>query len=250
LFGLLFRRISGFLAIGSENKEFYKFYGVSENKIFLTPYAIENERFIEGYEKLINLKDEIKKEIGIPLDKVVILFSGKLIEKKRPMDLLKAFERIDTDSKALVYLGDGILRKTLENYVRERNINDVYFFGFRNQNELPKYYVMADIFVLPSSIGETWGLVVNEAMCFHLPVIVSDMVGCGRDLVKVGENGFVYPVADIKKLAVCLLKLLQNSQLRKRMGERSLEIIDRWSYKENVDGILAALRFINNSEGA
>jgi len=246
LLGLLFRGVSGFLAIGSENKEFYKFYGVPENKIFLMPYAVENERLIEGYENLTSLKDKIKEEIGIPLDKVIILFSGKLIEKKRPMDLLKAYERVDTDSKALVYLGDGVLRKPLENYVREGNIKDVYFLGFKNQNELPKYYAMADIFVLPSFIGETWGLVVNEAMCFDLPVIVSDMVGCGRDLVKDDENGFVYPVGDIGRLANCLLRLLKEPELRERMGRRSLEIIKKWSFKEDIEGVLSALKFIKS----
>lgn len=246
LLGSLFKRFAGFLAIGTENREFYKFYGVSDEKIFFTPYAIENERFMKNYEELLSKKDELKKEHGIPLDKVVILFSGKLIDKKRPMDLLMAYEKVSLENKALVYIGDGYLRRDLEEYVREKKLENVYFLGFKNQTELPKYYIMADIFVLPSSVGETWGLVVNEAMCFHLPVIVSDMVGCGSDLVKHGENGLIYPVGDIDKLADCLLRLLQDQALREKMGKLSIEIISKWSYKEDIEGILTALEYVRN----
>ena len=84
--------------------------------------------------------------------------------------------------------------------MKTRYLNDVRFLGFKNQTELPEYYSLADIFVLPSGMGETWGLVTNEAMCFSLPVIVSDMVGCSLDLVIPGENGFIFAVGDTKKL--------------------------------------------------
>lgn len=241
LLGLLFRKISGFLAIGSENKEFYKFYGVPENKIFLTPYTIENERFMQAYEKHSGIRTEIKKENGIPPDKVVILFCGKLIEKKRPFDLLKAYELIDTGTRALVFIGEGILRKQLEEYVKEKRIPNVYFLGFKNQDELPKYYTLADIFVLPSSHGETWGLVVNEAMCFALPVIVTDLVGCGKDLVKHGENGFIYQVGNIHQLAEYLTMLVNDPLLREKMGKRSLEIISCWNIEKTTGGIISAL---------
>lgn len=241
---LLFRIIDNFLYVGQQNKEFYEFYGVPESKLSFVPYAVENERFIRGYEEYKNRKGEIKKEIGISPYKVVILFSGKLIVKKRPMDLLMAYERLQSENKALVYIGDGYLRENLEEYTKKRNLKDVYFFGFKNQTELPKYYVASDIFVLPSTIGETWGLVVNEAMCFHLPIIVSDMVGCGKDLVKHGENGYIYPVGNIQKLADCLLKLLQKPELRERMGKCSLEIISEWSFKEDIEGILSALEYV------
>jgi len=238
---LLFGIIGAFLYIGHENREFYRFYGAPESKLFFAPYVVENERFIRGYKEFKSRRREIKKEIGIPPDKVVILFSGKLIGKKRPMDLLMAYESLQSENKALIYMGDGHLRENLEEYTKKRNLRDVYFLGFKNQTELPKYYVASDIFVLPSAAGETWGLVVNEAMCFHLPVIVSDMVGCWRDLVKHGENGFVYPVGNIDRLANHLLKLLKEPDLREKMGKQSLEIITKWSYKKDIEGILAAL---------
>jgi len=83
-------------------------------------------------------------------------------------------------------------------------------------------------------------------MCFRLPVIVSDMVGCRDDLVRHGENGFVYPVSNVDKLADYLLTLLQNHELREKMGKRSFEIISKWSYEKDVEGILLALDYLNN----
>ena len=240
---ILFNLIDGFLYVGKENKEFYKFYGVPEYKLFFVPHAIENERFIKSYNELVNKKDEIKKEIGIPPNKIIILFSGKLIEKKRPMDLLVAYEKVKTDNKALVYVGDGYLRKKLEEYAERNKISDVYFVGFKNQTEIPKYYAIADIFVLPST-SETWGLVVNEAMCFHLPIIVSDIVGCGKDLVKHGENGYIFPVGDVSKLAEYLEDLIINKEKRRKFGERSFEIIQDYSYEKDIEGILKALKSI------
>lgn len=242
----LFKIIDCFLFIGQQNKEFYRFYGVPENKLFFAPYAVDNQRFVNAYEKLLKQRNEIRDEIGISQDEIVILFCGKLIDKKRPMDLLIAYEKVRVNNKALIYIGDGILRKRLEDYVKAKELKNVFFLGFRNQTEFPKYYGASDIFVLPSTIGETWGLVVNEAMCFSLPVIVSDMVGCGKDLVRHGENGFIYPVGNMDKLADYLFKLLKSSELREKMGKRSFEIISKWSYKENIEGILLALEYISN----
>jgi glycosyltransferase involved in cell wall biosynthesis len=117
----------------------------------------------------------------------------------------------------------------------------VHFVGFKNQTELPQYYGLADIFVLPSGIGETWGLVVNEAMCFGLPIIVSDLVGCGSDLVKPAENGYTFPVGDVKELVNRLEGLIANRESRIAFGEKSFEIIQNYNYEKDVDGILTAM---------
>jgi len=236
----LFTRVSGFFAVGQENADFYKFYGAKEKKIFLTPYAVENERYIECYNRLGVDKNRIRKEIGILSDKTVILFSSKLIERKRPMDILRAYEDLKMDDIALVYIGDGHLMASLEMNAKTKGLKNVYFRGFINQMEISKYYAMADIFVLPSD-DEPWGLVVNEAMCFHLPVIVSDRVGCYKDLVKHGENGFVFKAGNIAELSGYLKKLILDSELRRSMGAKSFDIIKGWDYKADVRGILSAL---------
>ena len=117
----------------------------------------------------------------------------------------------------------------------------IHFVGFKNQTELPKYYAIADVFVLPSQTGETWGLVVNEAMCFGLPIIASDIIGCAPDLVRHGENGFVFPSGNKEKLSDSIQDLISNQEKRMRFGNESLKIIQGYNYDKDVEGILSAL---------
>ena len=141
----------------------------------------------------------------------------------------------------LVFMGDGALRLELEKYVEKNNLKNIHFVGFKNQTELPKYYAMADVFILPSGVGETWGLMVNEAMCFGLPVIVSDIVGCGFNLVKQGENGYIFPLGNVERLADYLTAILENFNKRILFGEKSFSIIQKYNYENDIKGILKAI---------
>lgn len=248
ILGSLFKHVKGFLFIGEENKEFYRYYGVSESKLFFAPYAVDNERFIRSYDMLREKKNELKQGLGIALDKVVIFFCGKLIDKKRPLDLLLAYERVKTPNKALIFIGDGELREKIEESIREKELKDVYILGFKNQTELPQYYVLGDIFVLPSGMGETWGLVVNEAMCFKLPIIISDMVGCAKDLVKHGRNGYIYPMGDVEKLVSYLEILINDEDKRRKFGEESFKMVQGYSYQKDMEELVKALEYIRDDK--
>ena len=241
---ILFSMVDGFLAIGKENRKFYRFYNQNSSKIFFAPYSIDNDRFI----KCNNMPDEsrsgLKEKLRIGADKKVILFCGKLISKKRPMILLKAYEKLNIKNKSLIFVGDGKLKPELENYVRNNKIMDVHFAGFKNQSEIPEYYAVADVFVLPSGYGETWGLVVNEAMCFKLPIIVSCVAGCSSDLVKHGGNGFILKDESVEELCHYLTKSLADDIARKQMGEKSFDMINKWSFEEDVKGIVSAIESI------
>jgi glycosyltransferase involved in cell wall biosynthesis len=242
----LFKRIACFLPIGTLNAEYYKHYGVPEKKMFLVPYSVDNDFFQKKYNELLDYRSELKRRLGFSTEASVILFASKMIPRKRAMDLLMAYEKIqDKVNASLVFVGDGIERLMLEEYTNSRKIRNVHFLGFKNQTELPEYFSIADVFVLPST-DEPWGLIINEAMNFGLPIITTDQVGAGYDLVKDRGNGFIYPVGDVGTLSDYLLKLLQNSELREKMGKHSLEIISKWSFKEDVEGILAALEYIRN----
>jgi len=243
----LFRRTSAFLAIGRYNADFYRAYGVPKEKIYLIPYAVNNDFFLSQAEKLANCKAELKQELGIAPGVPVVLYSGKLIGKKRPSDLLKAFEYVLKTQKAvLVYVGAGSLEPELKHYAETKHL-PVVFAGFRNQTELPKWFAIADVFVLPSA-DEPWGLVVNEAMCFSLPIVASDQVGAAGDLVRGGMNGFVFSPGDTRSLSEHLEPLLSDPVLRASFGTKSREIIEHWSYRENVNGILNCLEQLANAK--
>jgi glycosyltransferase involved in cell wall biosynthesis len=241
----LFRRTSAFLAIGRLNAEFYRVHGVPKEKIYMVPYAVNNDFFLSQADKLANCKEKLKQELGIAPELPVVLYAGKLIEKKRPFDLLKAFEYVSRTQKAvLVYVGAGSLEPELKQYAEAKHL-PVVFAGFRNQTELPRWFAIADVFVLPSR-DEPWGLVVNEAMCFSLPVVASDQVGAAGDLVREGINGFVFSSGDARSLSEHLEMLLSDPVLRARLGQKSREIIEHWSYRENVNGVLTCLEHLAN----
>lgn len=236
-----FKFCSGFLYLGEENRKFYRYYGVPDQKLFFCPYSVENERFISEHEALREKKFLLRKEIGISSGAFVILYLGKLIPKKRPFDLLCAFHELQLKNSVLVFVGDGALRSSLERYVQDYDVQSVYFSGFQNQTEIGTFYAMSDVFVLPSDVGETWGLVINEAMCFSLPVIVSDVVGCAPDLVHHGENGFIFPVGDVYSLQGYLRVLHDNPHRRKMFGEASFRIVQLYNHEESAKGIIRAL---------
>jgi glycosyltransferase involved in cell wall biosynthesis len=241
LVGALVRRIDAALAIGALNREFYRAYGVPEARIFSVPYAVDNERFLAEAERLRGDRAALRDSLGWPRDVPVILSVGKLIPRKRPHDILDAYAAIAADHPAaLVFLGEGSERRRLEDTAGRLRLPRVLVTGFVNQTEIPRYYAAADVLVLPSS-HEPWGLVLNEGMCFGLPVIASGMVGAAPDLARDGENGFVYPVGDTGALARALAVLLGNPDLRRRMGERSRQIVEAFSYDADVRGILEAL---------
>ena len=147
-----------------------------------------------------------------------------------------------------MFVGEGPLRGEMERLISSSGLKNVHILGFRNQSELPACYAMADALVLPSE-SEPWGLVVNEAMCFGLPIVVSDRVGSAPDLVRSGRNGFVYPMGDVSALAGCLRKLIANDVARAEMGRQSMEIITRWGLDQDVEGILAAAAYVTRQAG-
>ncbi|TLX73209.1 glycosyltransferase family 4 protein [Labilibacter sediminis] len=237
---IIFPRIDKFLFIGQQNKAFYLHMGVTEEKLFFTPYCVDNLRFQAEYNELRNQRTEIRQQLVDHDQTFIVLTSGKLIEKKRPMDLLKAFHLLDKSDCHLIFLGDGELRKDIAQYCVENGLTNVTITGFKNQSELAKYYVAADLFVLPSGMDETWGLVSNEAMNFHLPLIASDLPGSAHDLIDEGKNGFVYPTGDEKALTGYLELMHNKKNELNKWGYRSSEIVANYSYKQVIKGICQA----------
>ncbi len=116
------------------------------------------------------------------------------------------------------------------------------FAGFQNQLEIPRYYDLCDVFVLPSLL-EPWGLVINEVMNAGRAVVVSDQVGAAPDLVRDGENGFVFPAGDVGALSDCLLRILSDPDLCRRMGDRSRAMIGDWGFLQDLQGLRQALDY-------
>lgn len=227
-------QFDAFLYVGKKNKEYLKHYGVAAERLFFAPHCIDNDAFARGAMEINRAAS--RERLGIKPSQLAVLFVGKLLDIKRPYDLVDSLQLLRSQGvdSIGVFVGDGPLRCKLENQGRERNV-PLIFQGFRNQTELPESYVAADVLVLPSG-SETWGLVVNEALASGTPVVVSDAVGCAPDLVTEGETGAVYPVGDIAMLADALKRTL----VIKRQSPQIFRKADNYSIHKAAQGILDA----------
>lgn len=238
--GSVLRHARAFLAIGTPSRKFYRAHYIPEERVFFSPYSVDNEFFRRESARWRARRNELRRSLRMDPCLPVILFCGKLIPRKRPADLLGAFERLRRPA-TLLFVGEGSLRPQLERRAAGRS--DVVFAGFVNQREVPRYYALADVFVLPSD-KEVAPLVVHEAMACGLPVILSDAIPSCVDFVRPGENGFLFPMGDQSALSACLERILGEEALRSQMGERSFRLIQAWSPEAGAEGVVQALRHI------
>ncbi len=231
--GRIFGRCSGFLAIGSLNREYYLKRGVDAARIFPMPYAVDNDAFRDAAQMARVTRPDLRERLGIGASAPVVLYAGKLSRRKRADLLIRAMRKLDDLSPppVLVLAGDGELMGKLRS-----TAPDAHFPGFVNQSELPAYYDMADAFVLPSEC-EPWGLAVNEAMACGTAVVVSDQVGSAPDLVD-ASNGAVFNAGDVQGLANALRHVLANAG---PMGRAASDKIGSWNFDADISGLKAAL---------
>jgi len=239
------RNASGLLCVGSLNRQYYLHHGARREQLFHVPYAVDNEALQEAVRAARPRVRELRSEIGAADGVPVVIFASKIMERKNPLLLLEAFAALPCRDSAppgmLVYVGDGPQRPELEARIEALGMGQwVKVVGFKNQSELPSWFAMADLFVLPSR-REPFAMVVNEAMNAGLPVIATDEVGAAADLVRDGENGYVVRANDEPSMQIALSKALADPVALGSMGAGSVEIIDRWSYEDDIRGVMTAL---------
>jgi glycosyltransferase involved in cell wall biosynthesis len=170
-----------------------------------------------------------------PSEKLEIIFSGQLIDRKGVDVLLAAFARVGRENARLHLrlLGSGPKGDHYRSMVPQEIANRIDFAGHVDPQELPEIFAKADIFCLPSR-HDGWGVVVNEALGAGLPIIVSDKVGAGADLVQHGRNGLITSAGDVDALADALRLLGSDDNLRASMAEESRIISEDWGIDEGV----------------
>jgi glycosyltransferase involved in cell wall biosynthesis len=231
----LYRRIDAFSSIGTDATEHLRRHGVSDDRIFVAPYSVDNELIDRQIAE--NPRDRSRAELGIDPAQRVILFSGKLIPRKQPLVLADAIARLaDTSSVTVCYIGSGEQAAAVEARLRPILGPRLLMPGFVNQSRLGTYFAAADVFVLPTA-HDTWGLVVNEAMQWGLPCIVSERAGCTRDLIVDGETGFLFRHDDVQGLASLLDRCLTNPELCQRIGQAARSRVAAFSSSAAAKGL-------------
>lgn len=243
----IYRRFAACLYVGKANYGYFRDHGVPDDRLFFSPHAIDNGRFLAQSESAAQAAHQWKQTLGIPTDHSVILFAGKFITKKRPLDLLHAFLQAQLPQTSLLFVGAGPLEAELR--TQAANHPHIYFAPFQNQSQMPRTYAIADLVVLPSyGPGETWGLAINEAMGMGKAVLVSSHVGCGLDLVQSGQNGLIFPAGDRAGLTMALRTACGDRAQLHTWGQNSRKRIDHYSYTQTTAGLLTALKFCINSK--
>ena len=242
LLGWLLRRTQAGLYIGSRNREFLSSMGMPDDRLFPVPYSVDNERFASEAERLRAGRADLCSRYGLDPGLPTFMFCGKLIPKKRPLQLLEAYLSAGLSDKAqLLFVGEGMLRPELERRIQAHQLKNVHLLGFLNQSQMPLAYVLGEVLCLITDATETWGLVVNEALACGRPVIVSDSVGCVPDLVGT-ENGWLVLRDDQEQLTHTLATAFEKHADWEKMGCAGRRRVTGNIFALMADGVISALK--------
>jgi glycosyltransferase involved in cell wall biosynthesis len=243
LFRTLYRQFAVLTCVGAANRDYFIALGVPAKKLFFAPHSVNHELFDPSLAGPRAAAEALRAQLGLAPGTCVVLFAGKLTAAKQPRELLEAFLALDAPGTALVFVGDGEEKSVLLDRARAAPPGRVHFLPFANQSEMPARYLLADIFALPSrGVYETWGLAVNEAMHMGVPCLVSDLVGCQRDLVFDGETGWVFRAGDAVHLQEKLATALATPPAQREKIKRAVaEKISHYTYAQTTEGFIHAL---------
>lgn len=222
--------------------------GAPAEKVFILPNATNLTIKSSDYFKMENLRYKWHEQ-------KVILYVGQLRKLKGVHYLIKAFAKLksEVDNVSLLIIGKGEYEDKLINLCKKLNITrEVRFLGFIKNEDLGPYYLLADLFVMPSVIdhgfAEAWALVVNESMAFETPVIATDAVGCAFEMIENNVNGYIIPEKDENALYKSMLKLLSDDHLIEKMGKNSrVKVEKEFTYEKMIDGFNQAVKFLKIS---
>ncbi|WP_316736057.1 glycosyltransferase family 4 protein [Pedobacter aquatilis] len=229
--------------VGKANKVYFKEFGLKEEQLVFAPHAVDNERFSEDRSNEVK---HLRESLYLTSNDKLILFAGKLEEKKSPQLLLNAFLDLNLENTHLLFVGSGESEENLKLKVEKilRQAKDdihrrIHFMDFQNQSYMPVIYQACDLFCLPSKgPNETWGLAVNEAMAAGKGILVSDKVGCSQDIIT-EHNGYIFENENILSFKQGLKSLLYRNL--HEMGQSSEKIICKWTFEDQVKKIIKEL---------
>jgi glycosyltransferase involved in cell wall biosynthesis len=243
----IFPRVTGVLTVGQDGRDFAMKYGAPLERIHYAPHTIDVEHYSTGWKAALPERDQIRSELG--LKGTTFIYVGRMFDGKGLDHFFDAYaelqRRLDQPI-SLLMVGDGPDEQHLRERCAREGLQNVVFAGFQQKPVVPRFYAAADVFVFPT-LGDPYGLVVDEAMACSMPVISTSSAGEIRDRIEDGVNGFIVPPANSAALLDRMEVLARDSELRSRMGETSSVRIaghtpERWAMdlEHAVDAIIAS----------
>jgi glycosyltransferase involved in cell wall biosynthesis len=235
---LFVSKADGIAAAGKATVDYVKGLGAREGRIFLAPISTDNEFFAREAGKVD--REQEKQRLGYP--RLLVLYSGRLVREKGVFVLLEAYQKVSRElpDVGLLVVGHGPEQNAMEDFCRHADLKQVYFLGAWQYHEMPYFYALADLLVLPT-FSDPWGLVVNEAFACGVPAVVSNVAGACDDLIVGGETGFAVRPGDPGELADRILRVLGDAELRLRMSADCRELIRKYSPDACAAGLLSCL---------
>jgi glycosyltransferase involved in cell wall biosynthesis len=220
----ILKSVDLFLTVGDENERYFAHYGVAKERFHRVPFSIDSKALEAALANRGEIRERVRRQLGATDDAVLILTAGKLIPRKAQGDLIQAVAKLQQEGgrRAVVLIaGDGPERARLEGLAKPLG-DAVKFLGFVTVDQLPDYYVSADVYAHPSS-HDPHPLAISEALYCGLPVVASDRVGSigPTDDVQVGRNGWAYRDGDVAGLAGALREMIADAENRRRASEVS-----------------------------
>jgi glycosyltransferase involved in cell wall biosynthesis len=241
----IYASVDAMLIPAKSHEKDFQYWGFNEKQVFYGLNVIDNQWFSEHSPKNLIERTKLRNKLNLP--ESFFLGVGRFVKKKNWNDVLLAYDQICQNINkppALVLVGDGPEKQNLKKIIETKKIEKVIFKSFVSQEKICSYYSFSELLILASSSGETWGLVVNEAMACSLPVIVSKQCGCASTLVNEGENGFSFSAGNITELASKMTTFINlSNDTKKRMGEYSKNIINDWSLDRFAQGAWEAIQY-------
>lgn len=236
------KRAAACLASGQYAKNYFLTFGAREERIYIhnftTLFNTDISKSVVGEDE----KKYIKYNLGLKNRKIVLAV-GRFIKSKRFDVLIKSWKYIN-DMKydyELIIIGGGDEKQDYISEIENFKISNITLIDYLEKEKLKQYYLASDLFVLPTA-SDTWGLVINEAMAFGLPIITTDKCIAGLELIENNINGYIVPVGDDAVLSSKIISILQNDKLRQKMSENNLNKIRNYTIENMAEQQLKVIK--------
>jgi glycosyltransferase involved in cell wall biosynthesis len=242
---VLLRQFDAALYVGHHNRAYYEHYHYPADRLFHAPHCVDNERFATAASP--QARAALRAELGIGPEETVVLFAGRLVAFKRPLDIVDAVAQLLIRGRRarVVVAGSGPLEQDLHARAEAKGVG-LHALGFRNQTQMPAIYAAADVLVLPSTGDETWGLVCNEALACGTPIVISDAVGCAPDLASDDVAGRIFPMGDVGALADAIQAIIDRRPSAAAIATKSAA----FGIPKAVSGVVEAVKAVTKSATA
>lgn len=236
---IIIKYSDSYITYGSKASEYLEYFGADKNKIITGCNTVDIDKIIYNYKIFIKSAEYLELKNKFKFDKIFLLAS-RLVKYKGIENLINIIDKLNKKKLkqkfCLIIAGSGDDEKYFKNLIKEKNIHNIFFIGFIEQQSIYKYYSISDFFIFPTQ-NEPWGLVVNEALACGNYVLCSDKAGAAYDLIKENINGNILNFNKYDNV----INLIKKNINKKIDRDAIIKTINKFNIKYSGDKIIEAI---------